>query len=135
MTAAFGLTAGHIGTTSNCIDVAVQSYTSSGFVAAAVNDTVVFLAISYRLISISFTDTWSERLNNFFRGQHMNHVSRVLLQTGQLYYLCVLCPSTFLWNILIGLYLQPDHQHEHCFDGSHTDTICPSNYSCHVHRA
>ena len=91
MTAAFGLKAGHIGTTRNCIDVDVKSYTSSGLVAAAVNDTLVFIAISYRLVSISFADSLSGRLRTFFRGQHMGHVSRVLLQTGQLYYLYVTC--------------------------------------------
>ena len=89
MTAAFGLKAGHIGTTRNCIDVEVKSYTSSGLVAAAVNDTMVFVAISYRLVSISFTESLSDRFQSFFRGKHMGHISRVLLQTGQLYYLCV----------------------------------------------
>ena len=89
MTAAFGLKASHIGTTMNCIDIEVKSYTSSGLVAAAVNDTAVFIAISYRLVSISFADSLSGRLQSFFRGKHMGHISRVILQTGQLYYLYV----------------------------------------------
>ena len=89
MTAAFGLKAGHIGTTMNCIDVEVKSYTSSGLVAAAVNDTAVFIAISCRLVSISSADSLFRRLQSFFRGKHMGHISRVVLQTGQLYYLYV----------------------------------------------
>lgn len=90
MTAAFGLKAGHIGTTKNCIDVAVKGYSSAGLVAAAVNDTLVFIAISYKLVACSFADSWSERLKSFFRGQYMGQISRVLLQTGQIYYSCVL---------------------------------------------
>lgn len=93
MTAPFGLTAAHIGTTNNCIDVAVKSYTSSGLVAAAVNDTMVFVAISWKLILVSFAEGWSGRMESFFRGKYMGRISRVLLQTGQLYYLYVLNTS------------------------------------------
>ena len=87
MTAPFGLIAAHIEPTKNCIDAAVKSYTSSGLIAAAVYDTIVFVSISYKLVASSFADDWPGRLKSFFRGQYMGHISRVLLQSGQLYYL------------------------------------------------
>lgn len=103
MTAAFGLKSGHIGTTKNCIDIAIESYSSAGFVAAAVNDTLVFIAISYRLVVSSGAGTSSERLKSFFRGHYMGQLTRVLLQTGQLYYLCVLSSVLLFCRISIDM--------------------------------
>ena len=87
MTAPFGLVAAHIEPTENCIEAAVKGYTSFGFIAAAVYDTIVFVSISYKLVVSSFADNWTGRLKSFFRGQYMGHISRVLLKSGQLYYL------------------------------------------------
>lgn len=89
ITAPFGTGAIHIGTTKNCISNKFKNFISAGLIAAAVNDTLVFLFISAKLISSSFTDSWKGRFTLFFSGRGMGKVSRVLLQTGQLYYLYV----------------------------------------------
>ncbi|KAK7691342.1 hypothetical protein QCA50_004737 [Cerrena zonata] len=104
ITAPFGAGAIHIGTSKNCISDRFKSFISAGLIAAAANDTLVFLFISGKLISSSFADGWKGRFALFFSGRGMGKVSRVLLQTGQLYYLatvsvnlvsmvCILTPS------------------------------------------
>ena len=70
----------------------IRSTTSVGVVLATTFDTAVFLAVSYRLLeqySAELDGTWSSRMRMFFKGQGMTgNISRLLLQTGQLYYLC-----------------------------------------------
>lgn len=104
MTAPFGFSAAHIGSTRFCTDKEVKSYTSSGFVAATVHDTLIFIAISWRLVSVSFAGTRSARMKSFFRGQYIGPVSRVLLQTGQLYYLYVPLQSYYVGLIIHSSY-------------------------------
>ncbi|KAI0077951.1 hypothetical protein K474DRAFT_1570555, partial [Panus rudis PR-1116 ss-1] len=87
LTAPFGVDGIHIGTTRNCVNSNVKEYSSAGMVAVAVNDTVVFIAISIRLLTHSLASTWSERVTTFLSGRRMGSMSKALLQTGQLYYL------------------------------------------------
>ncbi|KAF7972951.1 hypothetical protein HWV62_16520 [Athelia sp. TMB] len=50
-------------------------------------DTLVFLAISYRILSNAMVgDTWRERARSFFKGEGLYGLSKGLLQSGQLYY-------------------------------------------------
>jgi hypothetical protein len=59
-------------------------------ILTAVNDTLVFVAISYRMVSLSLVSgPWSVRLKSFFTGYGMHHLSKALLQSGQAYYLSV----------------------------------------------
>ena len=56
----------------------------------AVNDTFVFLAISYRMVSIAIVKrTWRARTKSFFTGDGLLYLSKILLQSGQVYYLSV----------------------------------------------
>jgi len=53
----------------------------------ALNDTLIFFAISYRMVSISIVDsTWSARVRSFIRGDGLRHLSKALLQSRQVYY-------------------------------------------------
>ena len=70
--------------------------------ASLVYDTSVFVAISAKLMAYDWqesevgvvqTETWKGRLVWFFSWQERESVSRAVLQTGQLYYLCVLFSS------------------------------------------
>lgn len=83
----FGIDSSHIGTSRNCIATVIQSYCSSGIVIATVNDTLSFIAISVQLLMYSLADTWSARFKTFFSGQGMTHMTRLLLQSGQQYYM------------------------------------------------
>jgi hypothetical protein len=54
----------------------------------AINDTLVFLAISYHIISYTtIGDSWSARAKSFFTADGLPRLSKALLQGGQLYYL------------------------------------------------
>lgn len=54
------------------------------------NDTLVFFAISYRIVSSAMvSSTWSARVKSFFMGDGLLNLSKALLQGGQVYYLSV----------------------------------------------
>jgi hypothetical protein len=60
-------------------------------ILTAVNDTLVFLAISYRVVSsATVAGTWRARTRSFFTGEGLYHLSKTLLTSGQVYYLFVL---------------------------------------------
>ena len=55
-----------------------------------VYDTLIFFAISYRVVSISMvSNTWSARVKSFVRGDGLHDLSKALLHSGQTYYLSV----------------------------------------------
>ncbi|KAH8101112.1 hypothetical protein BXZ70DRAFT_1007509 [Cristinia sonorae] len=85
--APLSLTGVHIGTTSYCIFGRVQKFGGAGEVAAAINDTLVFLAVATRLSSNLPAATWRARLRLFFSGQGLGTISKTVLHGGQQYYL------------------------------------------------
>lgn len=88
LTAPFSLQGVHIGTTQRCINSAVKSYGAAGLLAAAINDTLIFLAITARLLTAHVTsDSLRDRFRSFVRGEGLHRMPKLLLQTGQLYYL------------------------------------------------
>ena len=87
VTAPFSLAGGHIGTTQRCIDTNIKAFGAAGLLAAAINDTLIFLVITYRLLTFhTVGNSWSDRLKGFSRGEGMHKMPKLLLQTGQLYY-------------------------------------------------
>jgi len=78
--------------TRRCIaGVSNTTYVTIPIVMTAVFDTLVFLAISYRMVSVALSDnTWGARAKSFFRGDGLHRLSKALLQSGQAYYLSVL---------------------------------------------
>ena len=51
------------------------------------NDTLVFLGISYRMVMNAVTgETWRERSKSFITGDGLYRISKALLHSGQLYY-------------------------------------------------
>ncbi|KAI0791746.1 hypothetical protein C8Q75DRAFT_51338 [Abortiporus biennis] len=91
----------HIGPTFNCIELNFRTYNSIGFLLIAINDTLVYLAISAQL-------TWyighlapSRRFRTFFSGEGYGHVTRILLKGGQVYYLAT--ASVNIFTMAFGL--------------------------------
>ncbi len=84
---ASGALASRIGPTMECILTHLENYCAAGPLAVALNDTVVILAISSQLLLNSMADTWRARWRAFFRGKGLGQVSRILLRTGQQYYM------------------------------------------------
>ncbi|CAA7262456.1 unnamed protein product [Cyclocybe aegerita] len=88
LTPVFGLTGDNIGPTKYCMNVSIESYVGAGAVIPLVNDTLIFLAISWKLMRNTYTTNalrWDVKV--FFRGDYLPAFSRGLLQDGQAYYL------------------------------------------------
>jgi hypothetical protein len=58
-----------------------------GYIAAAAYDTLMYLSISWQLASFATVDRWQDRLRLFVTGNGLGWLSKVLLQSGQVYYL------------------------------------------------
>jgi hypothetical protein len=80
----FGIEGTHIGTTQYCINASVKGYAGAGTVTNMVHGTLVFLAISFKLLSMN---EQSSRMKAFVNGQGVSRISSAILTSGQLYYL------------------------------------------------
>jgi len=58
-----------------------------GYIATAAYDTLVYIAISWRLASFGMSDHWKSRVKAFITGIGLRGLSKILLQSGQAYYL------------------------------------------------
>ncbi|KIM88317.1 hypothetical protein PILCRDRAFT_814216 [Piloderma croceum F 1598] len=82
-----GITGDRIPYTRRCREGLAHNFTTVPIMLTAVNDTLIFFAISYRMVSISMAgSTWRAQANSFFRGDGLHHLSKSLLQSGQVYY-------------------------------------------------
>ena len=61
----------------------------SCFILVTVFDSLVFLAVFMRLLRINQETIAGKHLLSFLFGDGLGHTSRILLRTGQAYYLCV----------------------------------------------
>ena len=78
----------HIGTTKRCMTIAVRPFGIVPNMLNAVNDTLIFAAITYRILSYSVVgDSWSARARSFLEADRLPRLLKALLQGGQLYYL------------------------------------------------
>jgi len=93
----------HVGPTQRCIVIG-EKYAVIPAVMNFTLDTLVFIAISLRIVSHSIEDnSFRATLSSFFRGDGLFRLPRSLLQGGQLHYF-----STFGLNIVvIVLYVAP----------------------------
>ena len=88
ITVPFAIEGAHIGLTNHCINTGVKPFSSSGVIIATVNDTLIFISITYRLlVDTTYDDSWRGRLRSFFKGKGLPAFSQSLLQSGQEYYL------------------------------------------------
>ncbi|KAK7689905.1 hypothetical protein QCA50_006544 [Cerrena zonata] len=85
--APFVASASHIGPTQKCEVDRVTAGSSSGFYVIAIYDTLVFIAITLRILSDNLAKGWKTRAKVFVSAEKMGPVFRIVLQTGQLYYL------------------------------------------------
>ncbi|KAG1738307.1 hypothetical protein EDD22DRAFT_959525 [Suillus occidentalis] len=84
----FMLQGAHIGTTDYCIQTSVKPGASAVVIINACSDTLVFLAISWRLAHNTFGgESWGSRMRSFYKGDGLPRLSKTLLQSGQAYYL------------------------------------------------
>jgi len=94
-----GIAATNIGPTNYCMITKVESYVVAAVMIPLANDTLVFLAISWRLMECSQAEI---SMKTGFRilafGHYLLPLSKALLQDGQMYYLYDLgrCTLSFL---------------------------------------
>lgn len=88
LTVGIGIEAGNIGTTSYCIYTHTTPYIALTFIMPLVHDTLVFIAITWKLSRNTYVDY---NLSRGFRmvvfGDYLPIFSKALLQDGQMYYL------------------------------------------------
>jgi hypothetical protein len=65
----------------------VQPVDAWEYIATAIYDTLMYLAISWQLASFATVNRWQDRLKSFVTGDGLGWLSKVLLQSGQVYYL------------------------------------------------
>ncbi|KAJ7367619.1 hypothetical protein DFH08DRAFT_760870 [Mycena albidolilacea] len=114
VTVPLGLRGAHIGPTMQCISTDVpdnirktRSYLTVVVIMSLVNDTVVFLAISYRIVGYAvLADSPRDLIRAFFGGSHLTRLSRELIQSGQQFYLVAVCANILL-IILVKLPISP----------------------------
>jgi hypothetical protein len=58
-----------------------------GYIATAVYDTLMYFAISWRLASFASIDGWKSQARSFITGGGLGGLAKVLLRSGQVYYL------------------------------------------------
>ncbi|KAH7905460.1 hypothetical protein BJ138DRAFT_1105961 [Hygrophoropsis aurantiaca] len=92
----FAIQAQHIGNSQRCI-ASVKPWSGTPIVTNTIYATLVFLAISLKLMSMTMIDspTWSDRARSFIRGDGLPQFSRLLFRSGQQYYF-----ATFGTNML-----------------------------------
>jgi hypothetical protein len=74
-----------------CLVSKVPAYAGAASTVLMVNDTLVVLAISYRLLTNTHRDNAGvgERLRAFFSGANLHAYSMAVFRDGQKYYMCV----------------------------------------------
>ncbi|KIM86339.1 hypothetical protein PILCRDRAFT_4842 [Piloderma croceum F 1598] len=81
---------------------AVQHTDVWGYIATAAYDTLVYIAISWRLASFGMSDHWKSRVKTFVTGGELSGLSKVLLQSGQAYYFLTIgfsiCTVVFIYS-------------------------------------
>ncbi|TFK38669.1 hypothetical protein BDQ12DRAFT_650965 [Crucibulum laeve] len=109
-----GISGAHIGPTKSCINTRIAEYTEVTAIFGMLNDTAVFLAISYRILSYSLVEeSLRARVKTFFGRGRLPIVSRLLLQGGQQYYLIAACGNIVLL-VLVKLPDVPQVYHGMC---------------------
>ncbi|EJC99639.1 uncharacterized protein FOMMEDRAFT_160065 [Fomitiporia mediterranea MF3/22] len=84
----FGITADNIGPTQFCLVAGVKQYNAAGIVISTVNDTLVFVAISLRILcNPAIDDNVRARVKVFSNGGTLPKLSKSIFQSGQQYYL------------------------------------------------
>ncbi|KAJ7277426.1 hypothetical protein C8J57DRAFT_1309190 [Mycena rebaudengoi] len=82
------LTAGNVGPTKYCMNIAGKAYGGLFTIPPLINDTIIFLAISWRMFQIAHVDNGlTANMKAFMTGEYLLPFSKAVLQDGQLYYL------------------------------------------------
>ncbi|KAF7334211.1 hypothetical protein MSAN_02382400 [Mycena sanguinolenta] len=88
ITVTLGVRAAHIGPTMQCITTAVPDNVEVAVIVPLINDSAIFLAITYRILAHTIVaDSSMARLRVFFGGAGLSRLTEALLRSGQHFYL------------------------------------------------
>lgn len=79
----------HIGPTQYCVNAEVKSFSSVAVILSTIFDSLVFSAISFKLMTDSEKKTLKDRIKALIRGNGLSSISKSLFKGGQVYYLYV----------------------------------------------
>ncbi|KAJ7822496.1 hypothetical protein B0H14DRAFT_2828535 [Mycena olivaceomarginata] len=97
----------HIGPTLQCMTTLIPDNVEAVMIMTLIYDTVVFLAISYRIMGYALlADSPRDLIRAFFGGGHLSRLSRELIRGGQQFYLVAVCVNILL-IILVKLPISP----------------------------
>lgn len=85
----FAENAQHLSPSHICTVLGVTTAGSAGAIIASTYDTLVFIAISSRILLDYPASGFKARIKLFWNNKNMSRIYRMVLQTGQLYYLFV----------------------------------------------
>lgn len=83
----YGAQLGHIPGTGYCMYIEVHLYMSAAGLMLAIFDTVVFVAISYKIAVLHSDPSNGVIWDTLISGRALPRLSRAILQGGQQYYL------------------------------------------------
>ncbi|KAF7344236.1 hypothetical protein MVEN_01714800 [Mycena venus] len=101
-------TGGTIGPTAYCVTSDSKPYAIAMGITPVIHDTVIFLAISWRLFGNSHIDRGLKgNIRAFFTGEYLPRFSKAVLKDGQLYYLCIVASNILVlimfYNTRVGV--------------------------------
>ncbi|KAJ6454574.1 hypothetical protein C8R45DRAFT_915060 [Mycena sanguinolenta] len=108
----------HIGPSNYCIDTVIPPSTETTVIMPLINDTAIFLAITYRILAHTIVaDSLMARLRAFFGGPGLSALSRALLESGQHFYLIAVATHLTLLVVLKMPQLSPVYHAMLAFPG------------------
>ncbi|KAF8815956.1 hypothetical protein BYT27DRAFT_7128485 [Phlegmacium glaucopus] len=96
-----GIKVANIGTTNYCMNVQIKTYAPAAAIVPLINDTLVFVSITWRLwCNSSARRTVKDGARVMIFGDYLPAFSKAMLQDGQAYYL-----STVTFNLITVAFL------------------------------
>ncbi len=78
----------NIGPTKYCIGTIIPKYVGASAIVPLVNDTLLFLALAWRLQQSDYVENEEERnFKTVVTGKHLTRLSRAIFRNGQTYFL------------------------------------------------
>ncbi|KAF8168635.1 hypothetical protein K438DRAFT_1774694 [Mycena galopus ATCC 62051] len=99
--APLGLRGAHVGPTMQCMVTAVPVNIEWVAIMALINDTAVFCAINYRIISFTIVaNSYKDHIRAFLASHQLSKLSGALVRGGQHFYLLAVCTNILLLVIV-----------------------------------
>jgi len=131
ITPIFGVGATNIGPTDFCINSRLENYVSAACIVPLVNDTLIFIATSWRLWKNAYVDqSIHNNIQVMVFGRHLPSFSRALLKDGQAYYLTTISLNLITVSLFFNRSIPVVYR---SFIGI-PNIVLMNSMACHVYR-